>query len=165
MGMQRSRNPLNTLRVVTKLLEVHRTLSVRILVYTRGLKRLPQPYHSGCGLNLCHEERDHRTPFTSSLMLELWFREVWYMLGASSMPRVARRFPVTSLGFLVTVEPCYCPLTLHFAFSNILTGHMFNYAKSEGIPMCEPDLGYHGEEGPIVEPGRDCLREIMLAII
>jgi len=55
------------------------------------------------------------------------------MLGDPSMPRVARRFPAACLGFLVTVEPCYFPLTLRFAFSNIRTGHMFSYAKSEGI--------------------------------
>jgi hypothetical protein len=42
-------------------------------------------------------------------------------------------------------------LTLQFAFSNIPTGHMFNYAKREGIYMCSPDLRHHSEESPTVD--------------
>ena len=68
------------------------------------------------------------------------------------MPRVTRRFPVACFGFLVTVEFCYCPLTLQFALGNLSKGHMFNfnYVKREGISIRQPNLRYYG--GPTVEP-------------
>ena len=50
------------------------------------------------------------------------------------------------------------PSTPHFAFGNIRKGHISSYANSEGIAMYEPDLKYHGEEGPTVEPEEGLLR-------
>lgn len=44
------------------------------------------------------------------------------------------------------------PSTPHLVFSNFRRGHISTYSNSEGIAMCEPDLKYHDEESPTVEP-------------